>query len=181
MLLRIAHDTLVATLRHIPEPSLPSHPLLKEKSGIFCTLNKHGRLRGCIGFPAPQFVLAKALVDSVRFAALEDPRFPPVDVSELPAIDIEITVLTPPMKLVVKDPQEYLSLIEIGRDGLIVSKGRHHRGLLLPQVPVEHRWSVPEFLYHTCEKAGLPGDSWRSRDVGVERFQGKVFREKRHN
>ena len=71
---------------------------------------------------------------------------------ELDSITFEVTVLTPPKKIEVSAPQEYLSKIKVGRDGLIVKYG-YNSGLLLPQVPIEYGWNEREFLEHTCEKA----------------------------
>lgn len=179
MLLSISRNTLENVLRNETLHEIIDHSILKEKSGVFCTLTKHGELRGCIGYPTPEFSLGKALINATKHSALEDPRFPQVKASELDSIKIEITVLTPPKKLVVSSSDEYFSLIEIGRDGLIASKGSFNRGLLLPQVPLEHKWTIEEFLNHTCMKAGIfPFDSWKdTKNVTIERFQGKIFSE----
>ena len=179
-LVQLSRKTLEAILTNKPLPEIPSKPIYQKKSGVFCTLNKHGELRGCIGYPTPEFPLGIAIINSTKFAALEDPRFPPVTARELSDIEIELTILTPPEKLQVKDYNEYFSLIKIGRDGLIASRG-YQRGLLLPQVAVEYNWNVEEFLNHTCMKAGIyPPDSWKNiNEVTIERFQGKIFHEKK--
>lgn len=183
MLISIARDTLERIFIKKSSFELPDHPLLKEKSGVFCTLNKQGQLRGCIGNPLPVYPLGVALTTVTKHSALEDPRFPPVTESELSKITIEITILTPPERLNVNSSKDYFSLIEIGRDGLIASKGRYNAGLLLPQVAVEQDWTVEEFLNHTCMKAGIyPSDSWKNiTEVSIERFQGKIFQEKENN
>ena len=149
-------------------------------SGVFVTLNKADGLRGCIGFPMPVKKLSRAIVDGAIAAATEDPRFPPVATKELDNITFEVTVLTPPMKIDVSDPIEYLSKIKIGRDGLII---RHSfsSGLLLPQVPVEYGWNAEEFLQHTCEKAGLARDTWKNESVKIEKFEGIIFKEETPN
>ncbi|KAG2476752.1 MAG: hypothetical protein NPMRTH5_600004 [Nitrosopumilales archaeon] len=74
------------------------------------------------------------------------------------------------------DTKEYPSQIKVGRDGLIVKHG-FNSGLLLPQVPVEYRWTEEEFLGYTCEKAGLPKDCWRDKETQVQKFEGIVFKE----
>jgi uncharacterized protein (TIGR00296 family) len=66
--------------------------------------------------------------------------------------------------------------IEVGRDGLIMTKGRN-TGLLLPQVATDFGWDLETFLSHTCTKAGLPPDAWRSPDCRIERFSAEVFSE----
>ena len=150
------------------------------KSGVFVTLNNSLGLRGCIGYPLPDKPLFKALEDAAISAAIEDPRFPPVKYKELNSITFEVTVLTPPKKIVVSKPEEYLSKIRVGRDGLIVKNG-FYSGLLLPQVQVEYGWNVEEFLDHTCEKAGLPKNYWKNSEVEIQKFEGVVFKEENPN
>ena len=87
-----------------------------------------------------------------------------------------MTILSPPEKIVVKNPEDYIKEIEIGRDGLIVEQG-FYKGLLLPQVPVEQGWDKEEFLNHTCLKAGLMPDAWFDKSTTILRFTGKVFTE----
>ena len=145
-------------------------------SGVFVTLNDSNGLRGCIGFPLPHKKLHNALEDAAIAAATEDPRFNPVKLEELETITFEVTVLTPPKKIEVKEPQEYLTKIKIGQDGLIVKYG-YSSGLLLPQVAIEYGWNVKEFLEHTCQKAGLPKDYWMKPEIGIKKFEGIVFKE----
>ena len=145
-------------------------------SGIFVTLNNQNGLRGCIGFPLPDKKLYDGLVDVAIAAATEDPRFSPVKVNELDEITFEVTILTPPVEIHVSNPEEYLSKIKVGRDGLIV-KNSFHSGLLLPQVPNEYGWSEKEFLEHTCEKAGLPRNFWTNKNTKISKFEGIVFKE----
>jgi len=150
----------------------------KEKGGVFVTLSTwpEKELRGCIGYPEPILPLEKALVDAAKSAATRDPRFSPVKPAELEKILVEVSLLTPPEPIKVKDPKDYLKEVQIGRDGLIVEMGPY-RGLLLPQVPVEWKWDVEEFLCHTCMKAGLLADTWLEKGVTIFRFTGQVFDE----
>jgi len=149
-------------------------------SGVFVTLNKPDGLRGCIGFPMPEKKLSRAIIEGAIAAATEDPRFPPVTTKELDDITFEVTVLTPPVEIDVSDPMEYLTKIKVGRDGLII---RHsfYSGLLLPQVPDEYGWNVEEFLQHTCGKAGLEKDFWKSGKAKIEKFEGIIFKEETPN
>ena len=149
-------------------------------SGVFVTLNKPDGLRGCIGFPMPEKKLSYAIIEGAIAAATEDPRFPSVTTKELNDITFEVTVLTPPVEIDVSDPVEYLTKIKVGRDGLII---RHsfYSGLLLPQVPGEYGWSVEEFLQHTCHKAGLEKDFWKSGKAKIEKFEGIIFKEETPN
>ncbi len=149
-------------------------------SGVFVTLNNPLGLRGCIGYPLPDKKLFDALEDAAIAAAIEDPRFPPVKHEELESITFEVTILTPPKKITVDEPKEYLSKIKIGRDGLIVRNG-FNSGLLLPQVPVEYNWNEQEFLEYTCEKAGLPKNCWKDRNTEIQKFEGIVFKETEPN
>jgi len=145
-------------------------------SGIFVTLNHALRLRGCIGFPHPDKKLFDVLIEASIAAAFEDPRFPPVKSEELDQITFEVTVLTQPEEIHVLDPKTYPSEIKVGRDGLIIKNG-FNSGLLLPQVPIEYSWTEEEFLGHTCEKAGLPWDSWKNKETKVQKFEGIIFKE----
>ncbi|MDH5415680.1 MAG: TIGR00296 family protein [Nitrosopumilus sp.] len=150
------------------------------KSGVFVTINKRNALRGCIGYPIPVKKLADGLVDAAISAATQDPRFTPVDVEELDQIIFEVTVLTPPIELIADHPNEYLSMIKVGRDGLIVENA-YTSGLLLPQVPTEYGWNVKEFLEFACEKAGLDKDTWKDKTTKVSRFEGVIFKEESPN
>ena len=150
------------------------------KSGVFVTLNNTSGLRGCIGYPLPDKSLFNALENAAISAATKDPRFPSVKHEELDSIIFEVTVLTPPKKIVASKPEEYLSKIKVGRDGLIVKCG-FYSGLLLPQVPVEYGWNEEEFLEYTCEKAGLPKNYWKNQDTEIQKFEGIVFKEVKPN
>ncbi len=149
-------------------------------SGVFVTLNNTLGLRGCIGYPLPDKSLFNALEDAAISAATKDPRFTPVKYEELDSITFEVTVLTPPEKIIVSKPEEYLSKIKVGRDGLIIKCG-FYSGLLLPQVPAEYGWNEKEFLEYTCEKAGLPKNYWKNSDTEIQKFEGIVFKEEKPN
>lgn len=145
-----------------------------EKRGVFTTLTRHGELRGCIGFPYPIKRLDEAIIESAISAAVDDPRFDPVRLSEMDEIVVEVTVLTPPEKIDAK-PRDLPKHVEIGRHGLIVKMGPFS-GLLLPQVAVEYSMDSEEFLSETCMKAGLPPDCWLT-GAEVYRFEGQIFKE----
>ena len=149
-------------------------------SGIFVTITKENSLRGCIGYPLPIKKLSNAVIDSAIAAATEDPRFSPINPNELNNLIFEITVLTPPIEINVEKYEDYLSIIKVGRDGLIV-ENKHCSGLLLPQVPKEYGWDIEEFLAHTSEKAGLEKNAWKDQDTKVSRFEGIIFKEESPN
>ena len=151
--------------------------VFQEKHGVFVTLHTYPEhdLRGCIGIPLPVLPLQEAIIESAQ-SATQDPRFPPLQESELNGILVEMTVLTKPEQIKVKQPKEYLTNIKIGHDGLIVEHG-FYKGLLLPQVPVEQDWDVEEYLSQTCMKAGLPADAWFENTTKISKFQGQIFTE----
>ncbi len=157
--------------RRPDDPPAPA-PVFLEKRGVFVTLHRGGELRGCIGYPLPVKPLWEAVREMALAAAFEDPRFPAVGSEELPELDIEISVLTVPRP--VAGPMD----VRVGVDGIIVSKGLH-RGLLLPQVPLEQGWDLEQYISCGCRKAGLDPDEWQ-RGVGIETFQAVVFGEKKH-
>lgn len=179
-------ERLVKTARAVVSEFLTNNKKLKLseefenkfsfQSGVFVTLNNPHGLRGCIGYPLPDKKLSDALVGASMAAALEDPRFDQVKQSELDEITFEVTVLTPPERIHVENNSEYPSKIKVGRDGLIVKFG-YNSGLLLPQVPKEYGWDEETFLAHTCEKAGLPSDHWKTKNVEIQKFEGIVFKE----
>lgn len=154
------------------------------KCGVFVTLNivRRGRkeLRGCIGNPYSSQPLVEAIIDAAINSAFRDPRFAPVRPEELSIIRIEVSVLTPPTRIAVTTPEEYLKKIKIGRDGLIVERGVS-KGLLLPQVPVEWKWDAEEFLAHCCMKAGLTPDMWLVEGTTISTFSCIVLSENQPN
>ncbi len=170
-LMAIARQVVESVVKtgSVPEVKVSSAKL-KEPGAAFVTLNKHGQLRGCIGHIIAQEPLYLCIRDVAKSAALEDPRFSPVSPAELPELEYEISILTSP------EPVADLTTVKVGRDGLIMEDG-FHRGVLLPQVPVEYSWSRDEFLSQTCHKAGMPLDCWKGGAVKVSRFQALVFEE----
>jgi uncharacterized protein (TIGR00296 family) len=160
--------------------SNPPSKRMNEKTGVFVTIETIRRgervLRGCIGYPLPYLPLVEATIDSAISAALNDPRFEPLKSEELSEVVFEVSVLTPPHLLQPKNLKDYPKLIKVGRDGLIIEMG-YYKGLLLPQVPVEYGWDEETFLSECCMKAGLPPDTWLSKDVKVYAFRAEVFTE----
>lgn len=169
-LLRHARHTLTAYFEGAPPPAPPALADPGRHSGAFVTLEVEGDLRGCIGYPGATQPLDRVVAECAVAAATEDPRFSPLRRREMEALEIEISVLTPIV------PVADVAEIEVGRDGLVVSDGRR-RGLLLPQVAVEHGWNRDTFLAHTCLKAGLRTDAWKA-GARISRFQAEVFSER---
>jgi len=170
LLLQLARNAIQAAVqkgRKLPTLGTLS-PALREKRGVFVTLWLEGELRGCIGLPYPMKPLGEGSQEAAVSAALEDPRFPAVRFEETPRLEVEISVLTPPKPIV---PEK----IRVGVHGLIIRKGTRS-GLLLPQVPMQYRWTREEFLRQTCVKAGLPDDAW-SAGAELFGFEAQVFSE----
>jgi len=183
-LLRFARQNIIHYLQndqHLPFPQ-EFKEKYADKYGVFVTLMKEKGpevvLRGCIGYDRPLFPLYKGISDVSISAAVEDTRFPRVDLDEMKRIRMEVSILTPPKVIEVKSPDEYLEKIKIGRDGLTIKKNAR-QGLLLPQVPVEQgrNWDVKTFLEHTCLKANLPRDAWKDLSVQILSFQAIIFEE----
>jgi AmmeMemoRadiSam system protein B/AmmeMemoRadiSam system protein A len=151
----------------VPEFKVES-PILKENRGAFVTINKKGQLRGCIGYIEGRGPLHKTIEEMAEAAAFRDPRFMPVTEKELPELDIEISVLTPLKKIT--DVNE----IEVGKHGIYIKKG-WFSGLLLPQVATEYGWDRKTFLEHTCQKAGLPSNAWKEKDIEIYIFSADIF------
>ena len=172
-LLRYARNTIAEALGIETSSEVPvfSDDIYKEKCGAFVTLHIHENLRGCIGYIVGIKTIPETVRDMALSSAFKDPRFRPLQKQEFDDIDIEISILSPIEK--VND----VNTIEVGRDGIIISRGMH-QGLLLPQVATEQGWDRDTFLEHTCYKAGLPGDTWKTKDVKIEKFSAQVFGEK---
>jgi AmmeMemoRadiSam system protein A len=134
--------------------------------GVFTSLHLRGELRGCVGYVLPVSDLYRAVAETARAAAFEDTRFQPVRLEEADQLEIELSILSPPQPISAEQ-------VEIGRHGLLISLSGH-RGLLLPQVPVEHQWNRVTFLDQTCRKAGLPLDAWQ-HGARIEAFTAEIF------
>ena len=155
------------------DASAPASQTLNREYGAFVTLTEAGNLRGCIGYTSPIKPLYIAVRDTAASAALEDARFRPVSVSELPQLEYEISVLSPLRR--VTDTEQ----IKIGRDGLLMKNG-DREGLLLPQVPVEQKWNRETFLEQTCVKAGMHANCWNDENTDTFKFSAVVFSEHKH-
>ena len=176
-LLKIAKESIKYYLENGKKMERPEdYPIeLDEELGVFVTLNKNYKLRGCIGYPEPILPAIDATMEVAVSAAVNDPRFPEVSIIEFDDLEFEVTVLTKPEMIVVSHPDEYFKEIEIGRDGLIIQKG-YSKGLLLPQVATENMFDIEEFLEQTCMKAGISADSWMDESCDVFKFQGQIFK-----
>jgi uncharacterized protein (TIGR00296 family) len=174
---RFARQIIEEYVKHGKKSSQSLGKSFHQKQGVFVTIHTfpNHELRGCIGIPLPVMTLQDAIIESAQ-SVTRDPRFPPLTETELDTIIVELTVLTKPELINVKQPRDYPVHIEIGRDGLIVEQS-FYKGLLLPQVPIEQEWDKEEYLSHTCMKAGLPPDAWFEKTIKISKFQGQIFTE----
>lgn len=172
-LLALARSSIETYLKTAKKPEVKeTDPLLTQSAGAFVTLNKAGRLRGCIGNLVARGPLYLAVRDMAIEAALSDPRFPALEMAELKNIEIEISVLSPMRR--VASAEE----IKLGTHGVLVKRG-FNSGVFLPQVALETGWSKEEFLSELCaQKAGLPAGAWKDKSTEIYVFTAEVFSEK---
>jgi AmmeMemoRadiSam system protein A len=169
-LLEIARQALLlAVERRESLEDFPANEILHQPGGAFVTLRRQDRLRGCVGRLPSKDALIRVVAHCARAAALDDSRFEPVRPVELPELEIEVSVLSPPFAVT---PEQ----IEVGKHGLLVSLG-WQRGVLLPQVATVYGWTAERFLEETCAKAGLARDAWKIPGTLVEAFTAEVFSE----
>jgi hypothetical protein len=173
-LLEIARDTIELHCRKHAKVELNAtnfSQTLKSKCGVFVTLHKKGKLRGCIGMIKSEMPLYQTVQDMALSAAINDNRFEPVKMEELDDIDVEISILSP--FNIINNIKEIIP----GKHGIFIEKG-HHSGLFLPQVATESGWSLDDFLGHCSrDKAGLDWDGWKSANIYT--FTTFVFGEKK--
>ncbi|MGH9927393.1 MAG: TIGR00296 family protein, partial [Nitrososphaeraceae archaeon] len=164
-LVNVARD-IVERLFDDRRPSL--EPLIETnvKAGVFVSIHDcstgENILRGCVGFPLPRGEFCSSLEEAAIAAATQDPRFSPISKEELGKLIFEVSVLNRPELISVAKPTDYLTMVKIGVDGLMLSWGEHS-SLLLPQVALEFNWTVDEFLSNLCHKAGLTPDMWMNK------------------
>lgn len=178
ILLRIAREAIEHAARgRIPPPIEPESLTnnLREKGASFVTLTVHGNLRGCIGALEAYQSLAEDVREHAVSAAMDDPRFPPVNEAELDRIHIEVSRLTPPQELTYSTSGDLLKKLRPHVDGVILKQG-FRKATFLPQV-----WEkIPdpqEFLEQLCYKMGAPGDAWRDAKLQVYTYQVEEFHE----
>jgi AmmeMemoRadiSam system protein A len=163
LLLEVARSVLTAAVeRRDFLENLPTSEILQRPAGAFVTLRRRGRLRGCMGQLASGEPLVRVVAHCAKSSALEDPRFEPVRPQEVAGVKTE--------------PGRSANQIEIGKHGLLIGRGLQ-RGVLLPQVAAEFRWTAERFLEETCTKAGIERDAWKHPDTRVEAFTAEIFSE----
>ncbi len=178
LLLQVARQSMDAAVKGAPPPdvAVDRRTAALERPGCsFVTLTELGELRGCIGGLVASQPLWRDVRQRAVQAALRDYRFRPVEPEELPAIEIEVSVLTPTQPLEYDTPDDLLGRLRPHVDGVVLLDGLN-RATFLPQV-----WNtVPDpelFLSMLCQKLGVRPDTWRHEHLDVETYQVEEFRE----
>lgn len=135
---------------------LNKYPFLHEPKATFVTLTFNGHLRGCIGSLIAHRTLLDDLIYNAKSAAFNDPRFPPLSKEEFSFVNLEISLLSTPLKVDYTDKEDLKNKIQQGVDGIILKSG-YHQATFLPQV-WESLPSFEEFFKALCQKAGLNGN-----------------------
>jgi AmmeMemoRadiSam system protein A len=177
LLLKIARAAIFQGLAESDEdtPLLREVPAeLMQERATFVTLERDGRLRGCIGMLEACRPLAEDVEQNARAAAFQDPRFPPLSRKEFEQLEIHISVLSPPEELTFSSEADLLGQLLPGVDGLILQEG-YQRGTFLPSVWDELA-EKEMFLSHLKMKAGLPETYW-SDTLQVFRYTAEYFGE----
>ena len=174
ILLDIARQTVE---KYVQEKKIPEFDIerkrLKEKEGVFVTIKKGDRLRGCIGqIVSPGQPLWELARDMAISACSQDYRFEPISPKELGELNYEISVLSIPKEI------DRWQDIKLGRHGVIIERGAK-TGVFLPQVAEETGWNLEEFLSELCsQKAGLAPDAYKNDlKVKIKIFTAQIIKE----
>ena len=156
ILLQIARDAIQSKFdgHHIDKESLiERYPELGQKGAVFVTLTEDDNLRGCIGSIVAHTTLLEDIMHNARSAAFDDPRFTSLSESEMDKIKLEVSLLTPPVKVDYVDTEDLKKKIIAKEDGVIL-KLNGYQATFLPQV-WEELTGFELFFAHLCHKAGL--------------------------
>lgn len=172
--LELARSTLALYLSEgrLPEPDelgIEGRAIFFEKRAAFVSLHKGGALRGCIGHILPIESLWRSIRSNAVSAAVKDRRFAPVKMEELPALELEVSVLTVPRPI--DEPLTF----EVGRHGILMERGGN-RAVFLPQVAPEQGWDAEATLNHLSLKAGLDAGGWRDPSAKFKIFSAQVIK-----
>ena len=146
--------------------------VLQQDFASFVTLHKKGSLRGCIGTLEARQALINDVAEHAYAAAFQDPRFPALQDDEYEQLEIEISVLGKPERMIFKSEDDLLKQIRPDVDGLILEHGMK-RGTFLPSV-WQQLPDKKDFLNHLKLKSGSPQDWWDD-EVKVSRYETFSF------
>ena len=145
---------------------------LQQQAACFVTLHENGQLRGCIGSLQAQRPLVEDVSENAFAAGFRDPRFAPLQASELDRLSLSISVLSPAQEMSFVSEQDLIRQLQPGEDGLILQDG-YHRSTFLPSV-WQQLPQPQEFLQHLKLKAGLSRDDW-SDNIRIFRYHTESF------
>lgn len=174
-LLQLARDSLawgIKTGKAKPVKKEQFDSELQQPAACFVTLHRNNQLRGCIGSLEARRPLVEDVSKNAFAAGFQDPRFPPLQESELDQLGLSISVLTPAQEMHFTSQQDLLKQLTPGVDGLILQEGQR-RGTFLPSVWEQLPEAEP-FLQHLKLKAGLPADYWSDK-LRVFRYATESF------
>lgn len=175
--LRLARNAIESELLRTPAARVEQLPgVFAQKGAVFVTLKtKEGALRGCIGSLVAHRSLYEDIVENSLSSAFHDPRFPPMNITELPFVKIELSLLHEPIQLIYTSTQELLSKITPLEDGLII-KYEDYQATFLPSV-WEEISGKEEFVSRLCQKAGLESDFYKSGKLEVYIYKAEKISE----
>ncbi|MGB1227302.1 MAG: AmmeMemoRadiSam system protein A [Poseidonibacter sp.] len=160
ILLQIAHASIKSkfddTAKIDKEELLLKYPFLEEPGACFITLNLNNELRGCIGSLEVYGMLIDDVIENAYNAAFNDPRFLELSQEEYEKIDLEISILTPAIKLEYKNKADLKSKIKIGIHGVVITNDEE-RSTFLPQVWEQYP-SFEEFFEKLIIKGSFDDD-----------------------
>lgn len=175
LLLQLAEASIRHGLAH-GRPLAPElseyEPALREPGASFVTLKREGELRGCIGSLSAHRPLVDDVAQNAYSAAFSDPRFYPLEASELRGLEMSISVLGKAEPVQFVSERALLEQLRPGVDGLILEEG-YRRATFLPAV-WEQLPAAQDFLHHLKLKAGLPVNYW-SETVRISRYSTHSF------
>lgn len=174
-LLKLAYSTIFQKLsgKKVADFKKPDSSVFNEKRGCFVTLHLDNNLRGCIGNIEPVYKLTTGIEKNALNAAFSDPRFAPLSLEEFNRIDIEISILTIPKKLIFSSEKDLLQKLKPHQHGIIISK-KYHSATYLPQV-WEQLPDKKDFLSNLCIKAGLEKNAWKHKDIIIKTYSAEYF------
>ncbi len=171
-LLQLARGSIEAYLsgNDVDNPISQINEKFIQDGSCFVTLHtEDGDLRGCIGNIMATEPLYNNIIHNAQNSAFQDPRFPAVaSLEELDKLHIEISILTPPVRI--KGYHDYI----VGKHGIILQNGESG-AVFLPQVAPEQGWDRDTTLTHLCLKAGLARDAWKEPVTLFDVFEAVVF------
>jgi len=152
------------------------YPILNENRAVFVTLRKrdNDELRGCIGSLIAHRALYKDIISNAKSSAFRDSRFKPLTKEEFKDINIEISLLSKPIKVIYKDIDDLKSKVKPNIDGVILELN-NHRATYLPSV-WEELSTFEQFFSYLCKKANLDKNCLE-RHPNISLYQATKYQE----